>query len=101
VVDYRGLAWMRSLGVPIVFDATHSAQRPSAHGDRSGGDRSLAAALGNAAVAVGVDALFAEVHPDPARARSDADTQLPLQDFAPLLQHWRMLHNTSAGEGVR
>jgi 2-dehydro-3-deoxyphosphooctonate aldolase (KDO 8-P synthase) len=95
VVDYRGLVWMRSLGVPIVFDATHSTQRPSAHGDRSGGDHTLAMALGSAAVAVGVDAIFAEVHPDPARARSDADTQLPLAGFTPVLRRWLALHNTS------
>jgi 2-dehydro-3-deoxyphosphooctonate aldolase (KDO 8-P synthase) len=100
VVDYRGLVWMRSLGVPLVFDATHSTQRPSAHGDRSGGDHTLAVALGSAAVAVGVQAIFAEVHPEPARARSDADTQLPLATFAPVLRRWLALHNTSFVEGA-
>ncbi|MEZ4239894.1 MAG: 3-deoxy-8-phosphooctulonate synthase [Myxococcota bacterium] len=88
VVDFRSLVWLRELGVPVVFDATHSAQRPAAHGDRSGGDRALGVALGRAAAAVGVDALFAEVHPDPARARSDADTQLPLGGFRDVLRSW-------------
>ncbi|MEQ1502241.1 MAG: 3-deoxy-8-phosphooctulonate synthase [Myxococcota bacterium] len=88
VVDFRSLIWLRSLGVPVVFDATHSAQRPGALGDRSGGDRTLAVALGRAACAIGVDAVFAEVHPDPSRARSDADTQLPLDGFGAVLAGW-------------
>jgi 2-dehydro-3-deoxyphosphooctonate aldolase (KDO 8-P synthase) len=88
VVDFRGLVVMRELGVPVVFDATHSVQRPGGHGSRSGGDRRFAPALGAAAAAVGVDALFAEVHPDPPSARSDPDTQLPLAGFADVLRRW-------------
>lgn len=100
VVDFRALVWMRELGVPVVFDATHSAQRPGANGDRSGGDRRFALPLGRAAAAVGVDALFAEVHPDPARARSDADTQLPLATFAEVLASWLAVHR-AAGDDTR
>jgi 2-dehydro-3-deoxyphosphooctonate aldolase (KDO 8-P synthase) len=99
VVDFRSLVWLRQLGVPVVFDATHAAQRPAAHGDRSGGDRTLGIALGRAAVAVGVDALFAEVHPDPARARSDADTQLPLDGFREVLAGWLAVDEVSRGTG--
>jgi 2-dehydro-3-deoxyphosphooctonate aldolase (KDO 8-P synthase) len=76
VVDMRGLIVMRELGWPVVFDATHSLQRPG--GGRTGGDRRFAFPLMRAAVACGVDGLFFECHPDPASARSDAATQLPL-----------------------
>ncbi|MEQ1566655.1 MAG: 3-deoxy-8-phosphooctulonate synthase [Myxococcota bacterium] len=95
VVDFRSLVTLRGLGVPVVFDATHSVQRPGAGGDRSSGDRRFAAPLGRAAAAVGVDALFAEVHPDPARARSDADTQLPLAGFAEVLRGWVAVHRAA------
>ncbi len=78
VVDMRGLVVMRELGWPVVFDATHSLQRPG--GAETGGDRRFAFALMRAAVACGVDGLFFECHPDPPRARSDAATQLPLAD---------------------
>jgi 2-dehydro-3-deoxyphosphooctonate aldolase (KDO 8-P synthase) len=76
VVDLRALVIMRELGWPVVFDATHSLQKPG--GRESGGDRRFAFPLMRAAVACGIDALFFETHPDPDRARSDAATQLPL-----------------------
>jgi 2-dehydro-3-deoxyphosphooctonate aldolase (KDO 8-P synthase) len=76
VVDMRGLVTMRELGWPVVYDATHSLQQPG--GRESGGDRRFAFPLMRAAVACGIDVLFFETHPDPARARSDAATQLPL-----------------------
>ena len=76
VVDMRGLVVMRELGWPVIFDATHSLQRPG--GTETGGDRRFAFPLMRAAVACGVDGLFFECHPDPAHARSDAATQLPL-----------------------
>lgn len=76
VVDFRGIVVMRDLGWPVVFDATHSLQRPG--GGVTGGDRRFAAPLMRAAVACGVDGIFFETHPDPARALSDAATQLPL-----------------------
>jgi len=94
VVDYRGLPEMRRFA-PVVFDCTHSTQRPGAHGGRSGGDRSLALPLARAAVAVGIDALFAEVHDDPAAARSDADTQLPLGALPHLLRAVRAVHEAT------
>jgi len=96
VVDYRGLPTLRQ-HAPVVFDCTHATQRPGAHGQRSGGDRSLAAPLARAAVAVGIDAVFAEVHDDPARARSDADTQLPLPAVAPLLADLLAIHQVRSG----
>lgn len=79
VVDMRGLLIMREAGVPVVFDATHSTQRPSA-GNVSGGDRMYALPLARAAAAVGIDGLFFETHPNPAEAMSDAATQIPLGD---------------------
>ena len=86
VVDFRGLGVMRRLGHPVVFDATHSTQQPGALGTRSGGDRTQAPILARAAMAVGVDGLFLEVHEDPERALSDAATQLPLAGLGPLLE---------------
>ncbi|MBN9503906.1 MAG: 3-deoxy-8-phosphooctulonate synthase [Armatimonadetes bacterium 55-13] len=85
VVDMPGLEIMRSFGVPVCFDATHSAQRPGAGGTSSGGNRDSIPALARAAVAVGVDALFMEIHPDPAHALSDSATQWPLDRAEELL----------------
>lgn len=78
VVDFRGFAVARDLGWPWIFDVTHSLQRPSGHGAVSGGTPDLAPMMARAACAAGVDGLFIEVHPEPARAHSDASTQLPL-----------------------
>jgi 2-dehydro-3-deoxyphosphooctonate aldolase (KDO 8-P synthase) len=86
VVDMAGLPVMRSFGVPVCFDATHSAQRPGSGGDRSRGNREAIPHLTAAAVAVGIDALFMEVHPDPDRALSDAATQWPLDEAEPLIR---------------
>ena len=83
VVDMRGLAVMRELGWPVVYDATHSLQRPG--GEASGGDRRFCFPLMRAAIACGVDGLFFETHPDPARALSDAATQLPLDQVETFL----------------
>jgi 2-dehydro-3-deoxyphosphooctonate aldolase (KDO 8-P synthase) len=77
VVDMRGLVVMRDLGWPVLYDATHSLQRPG--GAETGGERRFAFPLMRAAVACGVDGLFFEAHPDPAHALSDAATQLPLE----------------------
>ena len=85
VVDFRSLPRMRGLGVPVCFDATHSVQLPSAGGDRSGGEREYIAHLSRAAVAVGVDALFFEVHDDPDRAPCDGPNQYRLDEFGALL----------------
>jgi len=79
VIDMRGLVQMRAFGAPVCFDATHAVQLPGAAGDASGGERAFAAPLARAAAAVGIDALFLEVHEDPARALSDGPNSL---DFA-------------------
>jgi 2-dehydro-3-deoxyphosphooctonate aldolase (KDO 8-P synthase) len=98
VVDFRGFSAMQAIGVPVVFDATHAVQRPSALGGRSGGDRALVRVMGRAAVAAGVDAIFAEVHPDPDRALSDPATQLPLSTLAAHVSDWlRVAEITSRG----
>ena len=83
VVDFRGLGVMRGLGVPVVFDATHSVQLPGGEGTRSGGERRYVEPLARAAVAFGVDALFMEVHEDPDRAPSDGPDDAPARPAAP------------------
>jgi 2-dehydro-3-deoxyphosphooctonate aldolase (KDO 8-P synthase) len=78
VVDMRAFTILHDLGIPVVFDVTHSLQLPGAGEGVTGGDRRFAEPLARAAVAAGADGLFMEVHPDPANALSDAATQLPL-----------------------
>jgi len=85
-VDFRSLPIMRSLGCPIMFDATHSVQRPGGQGDKSGGDRSFILTLIRAAVAVGIDALFMEVHPDPDNAKCDGPNMIPLNKMHEVLR---------------
>ena len=89
VVDMRSLVVMRELGWPVVFDATHSLQKPG--GVETGGDRRFAFPLMRAAVACGVDALFFEAHPDPEHALSDAGTQLKLADVDRFLDEARRI----------
>lgn len=84
VVDYRGFEVMREFA-PICFDATHSVQRPGGGGDKSAGDRQFVPALIRAAMAVGVDALFIETHPDPEKAWSDGPNMIPLEEMPALL----------------
>ena len=85
VSDMRALPQLAATGCPVVYDATHSVQRPGGQGTASGGERQFVAPLARAAVAAGVDAVFLEVHEDPARARSDAATSLALADLPALL----------------
>jgi 2-dehydro-3-deoxyphosphooctonate aldolase (KDO 8-P synthase) len=85
VVDMRGLAIMAETGCPVVFDATHSVQRPGGLGDRSGGDRQFVPLLARAAVAAGVSGLFMETHPDPDKALSDGPNAWPLDKAGALL----------------
>ena len=85
VVDFRSLPRLRALGVPVCFDATHSVQLPGAGDGRSGGEREFIAQLASAAVAVGVDALFFEVHDAPDKALCDGPNQFPLNEFAGLI----------------
>ncbi len=85
VVDFQGLGRMRAIGWPVVFDATHSVQQPGALGGCSGGDRAAVPALARAAAAVGVDALFLEVHPDPDHALCDGPNSVALADLEGLV----------------
>lgn len=86
VVDMRALVIMREMGCPVVFDATHSVQLPGGGGDRSLGQRQFVAPLARAAVAVGVDGLFMETHPDPDSALSDGPNMVPLDALPGLLR---------------
>jgi len=85
VSDMRSIPILRSMGYPVVFDATHSVQLPGGAGEASGGERAMAVFLARAAAAVGVDALFMEVHPDPDRARCDGPNSLALDTLRDLL----------------
>jgi len=103
VVDMRGLLQMRAIGFPVVFDATHSVQLPGAGGDRSGGERQYVPALARAAVAVGVDALFMEMHEDPdrtlddGRPLSDGPNMLRIDDLPRLLRELRAITTAVRG----
>ena len=85
VVDYRSLPQLQALGCPVIFDATHAVQQPGGRGTSSGGQREFVAPLARAAVAVGVDGLFMEVHPDPEQALSDGPNMVPLHRLKALL----------------
>ncbi len=85
VVDYRSLPQLQALGCPVIFDATHAVQQPGGQGTTSGGQREFVAPLARAAVAVGVDGLFLEVHPDPSVALSDGPNMVPLHRLKALL----------------
>lgn len=87
VVDYTGLADLRKLGSPVVFDATHSVQRPGGAGEITGGAPEYIPGLLYAAAAVGIDAVFAEVHPEPQRALSDKGSMLRISDLEAILAH--------------
>lgn len=97
VVDYRSLPQLQNLGCPVIFDATHSVQQPGGRGSSSGGQREFVAPLARAAVAVGVDGLFMEVHPDPDQALSDGPNMVPLHRLEPLL-HQLMTIRESVGD---
>ena len=84
VSDMRSLPIMREIGCPIVYDATHSVQQPGGQGTSSGGQREFVPVLARAAVAVGVDCVFMETHPDPDHAPSDGPNMVPLSQFEAL-----------------
>ncbi len=86
VSDFRSIAVLRSLGYPVAYDATHSVQLPGGAGDASGGEREMVPGLSRAAVAVGVDALFMEVHPRPDEALCDGPNSLELRALPALLR---------------
>jgi 2-dehydro-3-deoxyphosphooctonate aldolase (KDO 8-P synthase) len=95
VADMRSLYWMRELGYRVIFDATHSVQRPGGLGTATGGDGKLAPVLARAAVAAGVDGVFMETHPEPAKAFSDGPNQIPLAELSSLLHILQKLHQAA------
>lgn len=86
VVDMTGIVEMKKFGYPVVFDATHSVQKPGGKGNATGGNRENVEPLAKAAVAAGADALFFEVHPDPDHAKSDGPNMVGLDEFEELLK---------------
>ncbi|MBB5039945.1 3-deoxy-8-phosphooctulonate synthase [Prosthecobacter dejongeii] len=93
VTDMRSLYWMRELGYRVIFDATHSVQRPGGLGTTTGGDGKLAPVLARAAVAAGCDGVFMETHPNPAKALSDGPNQVPMSDIAHVVEKLRRIHS--------
>jgi len=98
VVDFRGIEIMKRFGCPVFFDATHSVQRPG--GPETGGQREFIPVLGRAAIAAGVDGIFIETHPDPARARSDRESQWPLSQLRVLLSSFVKVRQSLADESL-
>ena len=94
VVDFRSLPQMRELGYPVVFDATHSVQMPGGQGDKSGGQRQFVPHLARAAAAIGIDALFMEVHEDPDNAPSDGPNMIPLAELETVLKQILSVRNS-------
>jgi 2-dehydro-3-deoxyphosphooctonate aldolase (KDO 8-P synthase) len=97
VVDMRSLPVMRSFGYPVIYDATHSVQLPGGAGGSSGGQREFIPALSRAAMAVGIDGLFIEVHPDPSKALCDGPNSLPLAEVESLLKQLLAVRQAVAG----
>jgi 2-dehydro-3-deoxyphosphooctonate aldolase (KDO 8-P synthase) len=93
VVDMRSLPVMRSLGCPVIFDATHSVQLPGGGGSSSGGQREFIPVLSRAAVAAGIDGIFMEVHPEPDKALCDGPNHLPLDQVEELLKTLLKIHS--------
>ncbi|MGB9715387.1 MAG: 3-deoxy-8-phosphooctulonate synthase [Thermodesulfovibrionales bacterium] len=96
VVDFRGLSIIRSFGYPVVFDVTHSLQLPGGLGSSSGGQREFAEPLSRAAVAVGVDGIFMEVHPEPDKALCDGPNMIPINKVASILNMLKKIHNVAS-----
>jgi 2-dehydro-3-deoxyphosphooctonate aldolase (KDO 8-P synthase) len=86
VNDMRAIPQMQSLGVPVIFDATHSVQEPGGLGGATGGNRAMVEPLARAAMAIGADGLFCETHPDPDRSPSDGPNMIPLDEFGGFLR---------------
>ena len=99
VADMRSLYWMRQAGYRVIFDATHSVQRPGGAGDSTSGDGILAPVLAKAAMATGCDGIFMEVHENPARALSDGPNQIPLKDLPKHLRMLKAIHAAVSGRG--
>ncbi|MGB0599602.1 MAG: 3-deoxy-8-phosphooctulonate synthase [Rubripirellula sp.] len=96
VNDMQSLVVMRSLNAPVVFDATHSVQRPGGLGGATGGNREMVEPLARAAVAIGIDGLFFETHPEPETSPSDGANMIPLDQFEPLIDRLLQLRRTSS-----
>lgn len=96
VADMRSIPWMQELGAQVVFDATHSVQRPGGAGDTTSGDGALAPVLARSAVSAGCDGVFLETHENPARALSDGPNQVPLRDLPRLIKQLRALREIVA-----
>lgn len=94
VVDFRSLPQLRELGYPVVFDATHSVQMPGGQGDKSGGQRQFVPYLARAAAAIGIDALFMEIHEDPDNAPSDGPNMIPLAQLETVLKQILSVRNS-------
>jgi len=94
VVDMRGLKIMRDLGIPVIFDATHSVQTPGAQGDKSGGTPEFIPTLARAATAAGIDGVFIETHEEPSKALSDGANALPLAQLGTLWAQLQKIHAT-------
>ena len=92
VVDMTGLRVMKEFGVPVIFDATHSVQKPGGNGTSTGGNREYVEYLAKAAVAVGVDGLFMETHPNPDHAKSDGPNMVPLGEMENLLKKLKLVY---------
>jgi 2-dehydro-3-deoxyphosphooctonate aldolase (KDO 8-P synthase) len=99
VADMRSLYWLRDAGYRVIFDATHSVQRPGGAGDSTSGDGVLAPALARAAMATGCDGIFMEVHENPNRAFSDGPNQIPLKDLPKHLRVLKAIHAAVSGRG--
>ncbi|HZR04467.1 MAG TPA: 3-deoxy-8-phosphooctulonate synthase [Candidatus Udaeobacter sp.] len=99
IADMRSLYWLRDAGYRVIFDATHSVQRPGGAGDSTSGDGVLAPALARAAMATGCDGIFMEVHENPARALSDGPNQIPLKDLPKHLRMLKAIHAAVSGRG--
>ena len=98
VVDYRSFPQLQALGCPVIFDATHAVQQPGGRGTSTGGQREFVAPLARAAVAVGVNGLFMETHPDPDNALSDGPNMVPLHRLEALLRQLLALRQVVAEE---
>jgi 2-dehydro-3-deoxyphosphooctonate aldolase (KDO 8-P synthase) len=101
VADMRSLYWMRDAGYSVIFDATHSVQRPGGAGDSTSGDGILAPVLARAAMAAGCDGIFMEVHENPTRALSDGPNQVRLNDLPKHLRMLKAIHAVVASRGKR
>ena len=99
VNDFGGLLTMRAMGVPVIFDATHSVQQPASLGEATGGDRSLVEPLARAAAAVGIDGLFLETHPDPDTSPSDGPNMVPLHRLGGVLENVLRIHEARLALG--